>query len=106
MLETLCAETLVGIHDERLEFEIAARSSLYAGLAQLIDDAPCTLCFKHLEVDRSAPVVFVIGVRLVVAFDIYSELCVVEIFAVGNYGEDGHCHLPRLEYVAMGGRAG
>lgn len=73
---------------------------MYAGLAELVEDTLFAFSSKHLDVDRTAPVVKPL-IFLAIVVGEQSNLAVVQILVIGLYGEDGNCHASGMENVRL-----
>ena len=85
IFKALGSEPLVGINGQRLVFGAARSTALYAGLAQLVDDALLVFAHKKLQVDGPPPVELIVLLSaLIGAFHIDAGGVVVEIVPVGD----------------------
>ena len=105
MFQPLLAEPLIGIHYKRFQHAVSRRTSLHAGLTELVEYAPIVCSLEILKVDGPAPVVFIVW-RAVFVGTLYinAQLVVVEVLVVGHNRDNRQGDISRKEDVRMGGR--
>ena len=102
ILEMFFAKALMGIDGQGLQLSAPSGATSDTGLAELVDDTGLSCFFKQLDIHRASPIELIVFLPcLIASIDVDTNLRIVQVALVGGDADDGQCHLPRVENIAL-----
>ena len=102
ILEMFFAKALMGIDGQGFQLRATSGSASDTGFAELVDRTGLSCFFKQLDIHRASPIELIILLSsLIASIYVDTNLRIVQVALVSGDADDGQCHLPGVENIAL-----